>query len=109
VVRALVAVGNAFFMPACGALLADSVPREMRGRVMAALGRGAVMIGSSAGATGGPGLGFLIIPPLVLTSLLSGYLYAANPRAPWLAASVAVVSALWLAVRHVRDPHHAEV
>ncbi|MBC7317597.1 MAG: MFS transporter, partial [Chloroflexi bacterium] len=49
VIRMIVALSNAFFLPATAALLADTVPRDMRGRVMAALGRGTVMVGATGG------------------------------------------------------------
>jgi MFS family permease len=107
--RSVVAVSNAFFGPAASALLADTVPRAMRGRVMAALGRGAVWIGASGGGTGGPGLGFLIILPLFFASLGAGYLYDARPTAPWLVAGVAIVICLVLTLGFIRDPQNAEL
>ena len=51
--RCVVAITMAFFGPACGALLADTIPRDIRGRVMAAIGRGSVRIGAATGGTGG--------------------------------------------------------
>lgn len=108
-IRAAFALCNAFFMPACLALLADSTPREMRGRAMGAIGSGAVMLGATMGGTGGPGLGFLIIPPLMAASLLSGHLYVKNAALPWFASTLAMTLAALLALRYVRDPHQAEV
>jgi MFS family permease len=35
---------NAFLAPAVSAFMADVVPRDIRGRVMAAFGRGSIMI-----------------------------------------------------------------
>jgi len=108
-IRCVVAVANAFFMPACSALMADTVPRESRGRVMAAIGRGTVMIGASSGGTGGPGVGFLVTVPLMVSSLLGGYLYAWNPASPWYLVGVAIVISTLVAVLYVRDPQVAEV
>jgi len=108
-VRAVVATATAFFITACPVLMADTVPRDMRGRVMAALGRGAVFLGAASGGTGGPGVGFVITIPLMLASLTGGYLYAANPRLPWLVVTVALVLSLALAGRYIRDPQKAEV
>lgn len=108
-IRMAFALGNAFFMPACLALMADSTPREMRGRVMGAIGNGTVMLGATMGGTGGPGLGFLIIPPLMAASLASGLLYVQNAALPWFAATVALMLAIFLALRFVRDPHHPEI
>jgi MFS family permease len=79
-IRLGVALANAFFSPACSALMADLVPRESRGRVMAALGRGTVMLGPAAGGTGGPGVGFVVTVPLMVASLAGGYLYALKMR-----------------------------
>jgi len=63
-IRCVVGVANALFIPAAVALLADLVPRDMRGRIMAAMGQGTVMIGMASGGSGGPGLGFLVHPGL---------------------------------------------
>lgn len=108
-IRAMMAVSNGFFMPACSALVADSIPREMRGRAMAALGRGLVMFGATSGGTGGPGLGFLIIAPMMAASLSGGYLYALNPTIPWYASTAAALLALAVSLRYVRDPQQAHV
>jgi len=108
-IRAAIAVANAFFMPACSALMADMVPRDMRGRVMAALGRGTVMIGAVAGGTGGPGVGFLITIPLMLASLAGGYLYAYNPIYPWFFVLIAMAISLILSALFIRDPKEAEL
>lgn len=108
-IRAAVAVANAFFMPACSALMADMVPRDMRGRVMAALGRGTVMIGAAAGGTGGPGVGFLVTIPLMIASLAGGYLYAYNPTYPWLFVFIVMAISLILSALFIRDPKEAEI
>jgi len=106
--RCAVAVATAFFMPACSALMADIVPREIRGRAMAAIGRGTVMIGASSGGTGGPGVGFLITGPIMVGSLVGGYLYAYNPTLPWILTGVALGLSTLLAVFFIRDPEMAE-
>jgi MFS family permease len=107
-IRCAVAVATAFFMPACSALMADIVPREIRGRVMAAIGRGTVMLGASSGGTGGPGVGFLVTIPLMVSSLLGGVLYAYHPASPWAVVGVTLVLSTLLAVLLVRDPETAE-
>jgi len=107
-VRAVIATATAFFVTACSALMADTVPRDMRGRVMAALGRGTVFLGAASGGTGGPGVGFVITIPLMLSSLAGGYLYAANPRLPWLFVSIALALSIGLAGMYIRDPQNAE-
>ncbi len=108
-IRLAFALGNAFFMPACLALMADSIPREMRGRVMGAIGNGTLMFGATMGGTGGPGLGFLIIPLPMIASLLSGLLYTQNAALPWLASTLVTMLAAFLALRFVRAPHRPEV
>jgi MFS family permease len=107
-IRLVVGMVNAFFIPACSALLADMVPRDLRGRVMAALGRGTVMIGASSGGTGGPGVGFLMTLPIMLSSLAGGYLYDWNSGYPWLFILAATFISLLLSVLFIRDPKEAQ-
>lgn len=104
-IRCAVALVNAFFIPACSALMADTVPRDIRGRVMAAIGRGTVMMGASAGGTGGPGMGFIITLPVMLSSLAGGYLYTFNPAAPWLFYLISAALSILLTALFIRDPH----
>lgn len=108
-IRSAVAVANAFLLPACSALMADTVPRDIRGRVMAAIGRGTVMIGAAAGGTGGPGVGFLVTIPLIVASLAGGYLYAHNPVYPWLFVLAATTISLILTALFIRDPERAHI
>jgi MFS family permease len=107
-IRLAVTVANALFTPACSALMADSVPREKRGRVMAAFGRGSIRIGAAGGGTGGPGMGFLITIPVMIASIVGGVLYAVNPIYPWvfvLFSSLVSILVSWL---FIRDPKTAE-
>ena len=82
-----IAIVNAFLFPAAGALMADMTPREMRGRVMAALGRGMLIINYRGGGGGGPGMGFFLTIPSILGFLLGGLIYEVNPLYPWLILS----------------------
>ncbi|MEA3407131.1 MAG: MFS transporter [Chloroflexota bacterium] len=107
-IRSVVGITNAFFIPACSALMADLVPRDLRGRVMAALGRGSLMIGASSGGIGGPGVGFLITVPIMLASLAGGYLYDGDPAYPWFFVLAATLISLLLSVFFIRDPREAE-
>jgi MFS transporter, PPP family, 3-phenylpropionic acid transporter len=107
-VRVSIAVVNAFFGPACSALVADIVPRDMRGRVMACIGRGQIFFGSSSGGTGGPGMGFLIIIPVMIGALIGGTIYAADPRLPWFVTLGSTAIALLIAIFKLRDPEQAE-
>jgi MFS family permease len=78
-IRVVLAIAFALTIPACTALMADLVPRHIRGRVMSAIGQGGIMIAPAGGGTGGPAMGFLITIPLMLASLAGGYLYTLNP------------------------------
>jgi MFS family permease len=108
-IRCVIAIAMAFFSPACGALLADTIPRNIRGRVMAAIGRGSVRIGAASGGTGGPGVGFLTILPLALASYAGGYLYEWHVASPFGIVLLITIIALILTVVFVRDPKQAEV
>ena len=108
-IRCLVAVTMAFFSPACGALLADTIPRDIRGRVMAAIGRGSVRIGAASGGTGGPGVGFLTIIPLAVASLAGGLLYEWHSASPWGFVLIVSAIAIVLLAIFVRDPKKAEI
>lgn len=108
-IRCAITIASTFASPACGALLADIIPRDIRGRVMAAVGRGSVRIGAASGGTGGPGVGFLTIIPLALASLAGGYLYEWHATSPWVLVLVVTAIALVLTALFVRDPKQAEV
>jgi MFS family permease len=108
-IRAAVAIAFAMAIPASVALMADSVPRGMRGRVMAAIGQGGFMIGAAGGGMGGPANGFLIILPTMISSLLGGFLYAWNPRLPWLFVLATSAVSVLLTTFFIRDPQQAEV
>ncbi len=107
-IRAVMGTAVAFFVTACSALMADTIPSEMRGRVMAAIGRGTVFLGAASGGTGGPGVGFVITIPLMIASLAGGYLYAASPLYTWLAVTVATAASVVLTTIFIRDPQMAE-
>jgi DHA1 family multidrug resistance protein-like MFS transporter len=107
-IRCVVGLTAAFFGPASSALLADSIPSAVRGRVMAAIGRGAVNLGAASGGMGGPGTGFLIMVPLMLALLSGGVLYSWNPTSPWLFLTIVMAIGLLVAALFVRDPEKAE-
>ena len=107
-VRAAIAVTSGLAVPACMALMADLIPRSLRGQMMAAIGQGGIFIGM-AGGVGGPALGYLFIPPVMIASLAGGYLYSLRPSYPWLFALVSTLLALIVTVVFVREPGKAEV
>ncbi len=109
IVLLVTAVTNSFLMPSCSTLLADVVPREKRGRVMASLGRGMLMImAQGSGGGGGPGIGMLLTIPMMLGSLVSGYVYSFNPTYPWFLLSFALFLCLILTVIVVKEPEKPE-
>ena len=109
VLRCVIGIISAFFSPAMGALMADIVPSENRGRVMAAIGRGTVMVGGATGGIGGPGVGFLTTLPLIIGAACGGILYAISPSIPFLFVLGAMVVAFALAVGFLHEPKNAEL
>ncbi len=107
-VRALLAAAFVLGILACMALMADLLSRSTRGQMMAAIGQGGIMLGA-VGSPGGPSVGYLVIPPLMIASLAGGYLYTLNPVYPWIFATVAGALSVGLALGFIRDPSKAEV
>jgi len=107
-IRLGTAVAGAMFIPASSALISDYTPRNMRGKVMAAVGRGTALIGAAGGGTGGPGLGYLFVIPVMISSLVGGILYAMNPVYPWYFVAGATVLQLLCVMLFIRDPEVAE-
>jgi MFS family permease len=108
-IRLGAAISGAMFMPASTALLADYVPREMRGRVMAAIGRGSVLIGATGGGTGGPGMGYLFTIPVIMSSLVGGFLYSMNPRFPWVVIAITCIIQMVSVILFLKEPEEVEV
>jgi MFS family permease len=107
-IRLGAAVAGAMFIPSSSAIISDYTPREMRGRVMAAIGRGTTMIGATGGGTGGPGLGYLFVIPVMISSIVGGILYDMNPVYPWYFVAGASLIQLLCVVFFIRDPEVAE-
>ncbi len=106
--RAGAALAASLYIPSAAALMADLVPRGMRGRVMSAVGRGSVMVGATGGGTGGPGMGYLYTVFVVAGSLLGGVLYSADPSYPWLGVLAACATQLTFVALFIRDPETRE-
>jgi MFS family permease len=105
--RAVLSVAFVLAIPACTALMADMLPRPVRGQMMAAIGQGGILLGMVGGA-GGPAVGYLIIPPLMIASLAGGFLYTFNPVYPWVLSVVTGLVSIILTVLYIRDPQQAE-
>ncbi len=108
VLRLGVGLAEALFLPSSTALMADYIPRATRGRVMAAIGRGSVLVGAAGGGTGGPGMGYLFTLPVMVTSVLGGLLYAQDPTYPWICTIGLTCLQLISLLLFIRDPEHAE-
>lgn len=105
----VISAANAFLMPACQTIVADSVPRELRGRVMSAIGRGVIMVtGPGIGGGGGPGMGFVLTIPIILGSLVGGHVYSANPTFSWAILTGALVICTAISILFVRDPQKTD-
>lgn len=109
ILRVVIALAFTLAIPASMALMADLMPRRLRGQMMAAVGQGGIMIGPAGGGIGGPALGYLFIPPTMLASLAGGYLYLLNPAYPWLITLAAMLLSIFLAILFIREPQHAEI
>jgi len=75
---------------------------------MSAVGRGTMLVGAAGGGTGGPGLGYLFVIPVMLSSLLGGVLYDVNPAFPWYGVALASLLQVLLVIFFIRDPEKAE-
>lgn len=98
----LVSVANAFLIPAANALMVELVPRERRGMVMAILGRGMLFTNFRGDVGGGPGMGFVLTLPVVVGSLISGYVYNAIPSFPWLLLGTSLIANAILAAFYLK-------
>ncbi len=96
----LVTVSSVIVWIASKVYLADSIPRPMRGRVMAVLGSG-----MSIGVTGvGYASGFLIFVPNALGSLVGGLIYSLNPMYPWLLQGIVLIFGFLMTYTLIHDP-----
>ncbi len=100
----LMMFASAFLWIASSVFLADSIPRVMRGRIMAGIGQG-VSFGVSGG---GYASGFLLFIPMTIGNLIGGYIYAYNPQLPWLIQVVTLTIALVMTFFIVKEPEKAE-
>jgi MFS family permease len=103
-IRLCAGLAVALFIPSSIALMADYVPRNLRGRVMAAIGRGSLLIGATGGGTGGPGMGYLFTIPVMIASVIGGFLYSMNPINPWICVLGATVIQTICVIFFIRDP-----
>jgi MFS family permease len=87
----MVSLVSAFLISSAPAYMAESVPPEMRGRVMAALGQGTLFINVRGGGGGGPGMGAVLTIPSILGALLGGFIYQTSHQLPWFLMGAAML------------------
>jgi MFS family permease len=88
----LVSIVSAFLISSAPVYMAESVPPEMRGRVMAAIGQGALFINVRGGGGGGPGMGAVLTIPSIMGALLGGFIYQTSPQLPWFLMGAAMLA-----------------
>ena len=100
---ALTMLPNTFLNPSFQAMFTDMVPREKRGRMIAALGGGGVWFMGGAWGTG-------VIAMLSMTagSLLSGYVYRFNSSLPWVILSASLVLLGVLFITQIKESDKVE-
>ncbi len=99
----VMSIANTFLISGAPTFMAHSVPSDKRGRVMAVLGQGMLLVNIRGGGGGvaGPGMGAILAIPSILGSIIGGFVYNYNPTLPWflLAASLfvnAVIATVFL-------------
>ncbi|OGD46029.1 hypothetical protein A3K69_08075 [Candidatus Bathyarchaeota archaeon RBG_16_57_9] len=105
VVYIVLVLGNAFIWISSGVYLANTIPRAVRGRIMAGLGQG-VSLGVSGG---GYAQGFILFIPAMVGSVVSGFIYEANPVYPWYLNVAVMTLCLVMVLRLMREQDSAEV
>jgi len=104
-VYVLLVLANAFVWISSGVYLANIIPRNIRGRIMAGLGQG-IPLGITGG---GYAQGFVLFIPNMLGSIVSGFIYELNPMYPWYINAITLVACLGFTFWMVKEPDHAEV
>ncbi len=96
-------VANTFLTSGAPTFMAHSVPRDKRGRVMAALGQGMLLI-DTRGISGGPGMGTILTIPSILGSIVGGFVYSHDPTLPWLLLTTSLLFSTGITVAFVSSP-----
>ena len=104
VIYVLLIISNAFMWIASNVLMADTIPKNTRGRIMAALGQG-FNIGVSGG---GYARGFILFIPAMIGSFFGGYIYDYNPILPWLLQVTILVVSIALTYVYIKEPETAQ-
>jgi MFS family permease len=98
----MITLSSVFIWISSQVYLADSIPREIRGRIMAGLGSG-----MSLGVSGvGFASGFLIFLPKTIGSLIGGYIYAFNHSLPWILQTILLSVGLVYTYLQIHNPEN---
>ena len=78
---------------------------------MSAIGRGTIMVTGPGvgGGGGGPGMGFVLTVPIILGSLVGGYIYSANPTFSWILLTGALVISTAIGIVFIKDLHTEDI
>ncbi len=73
---------------------------------MSATGRGVIMVTGPGvgGGGGGPGMGFVLTVPIIVGSLVGGYIYTASPTFSWTLLTGALAICTAISIAFLRDP-----
>jgi MFS family permease len=100
----LLVLGSTFAWISSSVLMANLIPKHLRGRIMSGIGQG-LGLGVSGG---GYASGFLLFIPLSLGALASGYIFAIDPALPWYLLAGFLTLAMGILVLFVKEPPKAE-
>jgi len=100
----VILMANSFIWISSPVFLANSVPRPMRGRILASMGQG-MTIGV---AEGGYSSGFLSLIPMSIGSFVGGFVYSFNPVFPWLMQAGYLAVAFILSLKIIQEPEKPE-
>ncbi len=98
----LITLAGVFIWISSQVYLADSIPRGIRGRIMAGLGSGMGLGVSGVGFASG----FLIFLPKTLGSLAGGFIYKLNPQLPWLLQVIMLSMGLLYVYLRLHNPEN---
>jgi MFS family permease len=101
----LITISGVFIWIASQVYLADSIPRENRGRIMSGLGSGMTIGVSGVGFANG----FLLFLPKTFGSIAGGFIYNLSPQLPWLLQSLLLTIGLlftYLMIKNPEKPYH---
>jgi MFS family permease len=98
----IISIANAFLASVAPTFMANSVPSDKRGRVMAALGQGSLSV-NMRGEFAGPGTGTIVSISSILGSIVGGFIYSYNPTLPWFLLGAALLLNAGIALAFLKN------